>query len=76
MSEEDVRGGGENVMLIEVSESYRWGHIPYMGRYRNVDKMTFAVPSVASKSHYPGKDRIHPNSKESLLCKEKVLWLL
>ena len=64
-----MKGGMENDMLLEVSESHRWGHIPHMGRYRNVDKMTFAVPSVASKSHCPGKDLIHPNIKESLFCK-------
>ena len=51
-----MRGGGETVMLLEVSESHMWG--------------TIAVPSVASKRHCPGKDRKHPNIKASFLCKE------
>ena len=38
-----MRGGGENSVLVEVSESHRMGISLYMRCYRTVDKRTFTV---------------------------------
>ena len=41
-----------------------------MGRYRSLDKMTFAVPFVTSKSHYPGKTDYAQTSKSHYYVKK------
>ena len=69
-----MRGGGENVILLEVSESHR--HILRMGGYRCVDKMKFAATSKASKCHSPGRTGYTQISKHHSYGKKTVLWLL
>ena len=47
--------GRNNFLLQEEPQEPQEGAHPHMERYTSLDKMTFAVPSVTSKGHCPGK---------------------